>query len=119
VDTGSDPTVGAERGEALKLAVLLLLEKLSPTERAVYVLREGFDYSYNQIASITLAWVETNGQAAVLVSREDLPVALTTIDACEQGIDQIVWILRPSKLAAISKLGQGMTDRDAARPAAA
>src|SRR6201982_3141752 len=46
VDTSSDPGLGAERSEALKLAVLLLLEKLSPTERAAYVLREAFDYSY-------------------------------------------------------------------------
>lgn len=52
VDTSSDPGIGAERGEALKLAVLLLLEKLSPTERAAYVLREAFDYPYDQIASI-------------------------------------------------------------------
>src|ERR1700742_3564865 len=34
VDTSADPGIGAERGESLKLAVLLLLEKLSPTERA-------------------------------------------------------------------------------------
>jgi RNA polymerase sigma-70 factor (TIGR02957 family) len=215
VDTSSDPGIGAERGEALKLAVLLLLEKLSPTERAAYVLREAFDYSYRQIADIlqmeeanvrqlvsrarkhiedgrrtpvssdeqrrlleafiaaarkadmaaleslfaedvvstsdgggivraarvpvvgrervakfiasaahfwngvTLAWVETNGQAAILVSRDGVPVAITTINASAQGIDQIMWFLRPSKLAAISKLGQGMTDRDAAGPAAA
>jgi RNA polymerase sigma-70 factor (ECF subfamily) len=203
VDTSSDPGIGAERGEALKLAVLMLLEKLSPGERAAYVLREAFDYSYNEIAEIlqmeeanvrqlvsrarkhiadgrrasvspdeqrrlleafiaaaqkadmaaleslfaedvistsdgggivraaripvcgrqrvakfiataahfwqgvTLAWVETNGQAAVLVSRECVPVALTTIDASAQGIDQIVWILRPSKLTGISKSGRG------------
>jgi RNA polymerase sigma-70 factor (ECF subfamily) len=37
---------------ALEFAVLLLLEKLSPTERAAYVLREAFDYSYDQIAHI-------------------------------------------------------------------
>jgi hypothetical protein len=40
VDTSDDPHLGAERGEALEFAVLLLLEKLSPTERAAYVLRE-------------------------------------------------------------------------------
>jgi hypothetical protein len=39
---------------------------------------------------VTLAWVETNGLAAVLVSRDGVPVALTTIDACAPGIDQIV-----------------------------
>jgi RNA polymerase sigma-70 factor (ECF subfamily) len=52
VDTSSDPGLAAERGEALKLAVLVLLEKLSPTERAAYILREAFDYSYRQIADI-------------------------------------------------------------------
>jgi RNA polymerase sigma-70 factor (ECF subfamily) len=52
VDTSSDPALGAERGEALKLAVLVLLEKLSSAERAAYVLRETFDYSYRQIADI-------------------------------------------------------------------
>jgi RNA polymerase sigma-70 factor (ECF subfamily) len=52
VDTSADPGIGAERGEALKLAVLLLLEKLSPTERAAYILREAFDYEYSQIADI-------------------------------------------------------------------
>jgi len=36
----------------LELAVLLLLEKLTPTERAAFVLREAFDYAYEQIASI-------------------------------------------------------------------
>src|SRR5215813_1443425 len=202
VDTSADPGIGAERGEALKLAVLLLLEKLSPTERAAYVLREAFDYPYDQIASIlqmeeanvrqlvsrarkhiadgrrtsassneqrrfleafiaaaqrgdmtaleallaedvvsysdggglvraagvpvtgrkhvatfiaavsrccwkgvTLDWVETNGQAAVLVSSNGVPFGLT-IDACEQGIHEVMWFLRPSKLAAISWSGQ-------------
>src|SRR3954469_11104682 len=47
VDTSADPPLGAERGEALELAVLLLLEHLSPTERAAYVLREAFDYPYH------------------------------------------------------------------------
>ncbi|WP_344844316.1 sigma factor-like helix-turn-helix DNA-binding protein [Nonomuraea dietziae] len=32
--------------------MLLLLERLSPTERAAYVLREAFDYPYRQIADI-------------------------------------------------------------------
>jgi RNA polymerase sigma-70 factor (ECF subfamily) len=52
VDASADPALGAERSEALELAVLLLLERLTPTERAVFVLRESFDYSYQQIASI-------------------------------------------------------------------
>jgi RNA polymerase sigma-70 factor (TIGR02957 family) len=52
VDTSVDPQVGAERGEALELAVLLVLERLNPVERAAYVLREAFDYPYDEIAGI-------------------------------------------------------------------
>lgn len=52
VDTGADPYLGAERGEALQVAALLLMEKLTPNERAAYVLREAFDYPYGQIADI-------------------------------------------------------------------
>src|SRR5258707_6942101 len=215
VDTSADPGIGAERGEALRLAVLLLLEKLSPTERAAYVLREAFDYSYRQIADIlqmeeantrqlvsrarkhiadgrrttvssdeqrrfleafiaaaqkadmtaleglfaedvvsysdggglvpaagvpvsgrkrvatfiaaistwcwkglTLDWVETNGQAAVLILCDGVPIGLT-IDASAQGINEIMWFLRPSKLAAVSKSGQRLGDGYASGPAAA
>lgn len=52
VDTSADPYVGAERGEALEFATLLLMEKLTPNERAAYILREAFDYSYAEIADI-------------------------------------------------------------------
>jgi len=52
VDTTADPLLGAERDEALELAVLLLLEKLNPVERAAYVLHEAFGYPYRRIAEI-------------------------------------------------------------------
>jgi RNA polymerase sigma-70 factor (ECF subfamily) len=52
VDTAADPLLGAVRGEALEVGVLMLLEKLSPTERATYVLREAFDYSYREIGEV-------------------------------------------------------------------
>jgi RNA polymerase sigma-70 factor (TIGR02957 family) len=213
VDTSADPGMGAERDEALKLAVLLLLEKLSPTERAAYVLREAFDYPYQQIADIlqmeeanvrqlvsrarkhiadgrrtavslneqrrfleafvvaaqkgdmtaleglfaedvvsysdggglvraagvpvsgrkrvatfiaavstwcwkgvTLDWVETNGQAAVLILRDGVPIGLT-IDASAQGINEIMWFLRPSKLTAVSKSVQRVGESYSPGPA--
>jgi hypothetical protein len=40
---------------------------------------------------VTLAWVETNGQAAVLMSRDGVPVAFATIDATVQVINQFFW----------------------------
>src|ERR1700739_5163002 len=71
VDTSSDPALGAERGEALGLAILLLLEKLSPTERAAYILREAFDYSYRQIADI-LQMEEANTRQLVSRARKNI-----------------------------------------------
>ena len=52
VDTSADPLLGAERGEALEIAVLMLLERLSPAERAAYVLREAFNYPFKDIAEV-------------------------------------------------------------------
>jgi RNA polymerase sigma-70 factor (ECF subfamily) len=46
------PDVSFEIDESLSLAFLLLLERLTPVERAVLVFREVFDYEYSQIASI-------------------------------------------------------------------
>src|SRR5690606_35970080 len=50
--THAYPTLGAERAEALSFAVLLMLERLTPTERAAYVLREAFGYDYAEISSV-------------------------------------------------------------------
>jgi RNA polymerase sigma-70 factor, ECF subfamily len=52
VDTSADPSLGAEKAEALESAVLVLLEKVRPDQRAAYVLREAFDYSYDEVADI-------------------------------------------------------------------
>lgn len=66
VDTSNDPTLGAERAEALGFAVLVMLERLSPTERAAYVLREAFAYPYPQICEIVQV---SEAAARQLVSR--------------------------------------------------
>jgi RNA polymerase sigma-70 factor, ECF subfamily len=71
VDAGADPSLGAEQREALELAVRTLLEKLSPTERAVYVLREAFDYPYRRIAEL-LALSEANARQLVTRARRHL-----------------------------------------------
>ncbi|RKS08550.1 RNA polymerase ECF family sigma subunit [Nocardiopsis sp. Huas11] len=51
-----DPMLGPaetfEQRESVTLAVLLLMERLSPVERAVYVLREAFSHSHAEIAAI-------------------------------------------------------------------
>ncbi|MFG3321337.1 RNA polymerase sigma-70 factor [Streptomyces sp. NPDC048171] len=196
VDTTQDPHLGAERAEALEMAVLLLLEKLNPVERTAYVLREAFDYPYGRIAEILetseantrqlvsrgrkhlaaerkeavtptahrrllevflsaartgdlsgledvltadvvsytdgngirgasripviglphvshylvafaprfwpqseVRWVEANGRPAVLVLSDEKAVALLTADISADGIDRLMWVMNPAKLA--------------------
>lgn len=50
--TSTDPALGAENAQALEVGILLMMERLNPMERAVYLLREAFDYSYGEIADV-------------------------------------------------------------------
>ena len=71
IDLTADPATGVARDEALEQAVRMLVEKLSPTERAVFVLREAFDYSYREIADI-LELSETNARQLAVRARTRL-----------------------------------------------
>jgi RNA polymerase sigma-70 factor (TIGR02957 family) len=51
-DGEDDPARYAEMADSLSMAVLVLLESLSPEQRAVLLLRDVFDYRYEEIASI-------------------------------------------------------------------
>ncbi|MFF5184185.1 RNA polymerase sigma-70 factor [Streptomyces sp. NPDC000345] len=49
--TAPDVAEDVELAESVSMALMLVLETLSPTERAVFVLREVFDLDYDEIAS--------------------------------------------------------------------
>jgi RNA polymerase sigma-70 factor (ECF subfamily) len=49
-DPGSDPLGVVKADESISMAFLLLLERLTPMERAVFLLREVFEYEYEEIA---------------------------------------------------------------------
>ncbi|MEV7512608.1 RNA polymerase sigma-70 factor [Streptomyces sp. NPDC091201] len=49
--TAPDVAEDAELAESVSMAMMLVLETLSPTERAVFVLREAFDVGYEEIAA--------------------------------------------------------------------
>lgn len=52
VDAEGDASRRVEDDETISLAFLVLLERLGPVERAVLVLRDAFDYSFAEIATI-------------------------------------------------------------------
>jgi RNA polymerase sigma-70 factor (ECF subfamily) len=52
VSTGKMPSAAVSQHESISMALLVILESLSPLERAIFLLREVFDYSYTEIAEM-------------------------------------------------------------------
>ena len=71
IDAAADPPADAEQREVLGAGVRVLMHKLSPAERAAYVLREAFDYPYGHIAQV-LALSEANARQLVTRARRRL-----------------------------------------------
>jgi RNA polymerase sigma-70 factor (ECF subfamily) len=65
-DGHDDPARHAETADSLSLAVLVLLESLSPEQRAVLLLHDVFDYGYPEIATIL---GKTQGNVRQLATR--------------------------------------------------
>jgi RNA polymerase sigma-70 factor (ECF subfamily) len=68
-DTAPDAAQHAETADSLSLAFLVVLESLSPVERAVFLLREVFDYGYDEIAGIVGKTEDNTRQLAVRARR--------------------------------------------------
>jgi RNA polymerase sigma-70 factor (ECF subfamily) len=105
VDVEADPGREAERGEALNCAVLLLFQKLSPTERAAFVLREAFGHPYRDIAAV-LRVEEANARQIVTRAREHLCAERrTSVSPAEQRclLDAFVAAARTGDLAAFER----------------
>ena len=60
----------AETADSLSLAFLVLLESLGPVERAVFLLREVFDYGYDEVAAVVGRSPDNCRQIAVRARRQ-------------------------------------------------
>ena len=69
-ETESEGVRNAETADSLSLAFLVLLESLGPVERAVFLLREVFDYGYDEIADVVGRSEENCRQIAVRARRQ-------------------------------------------------
>jgi RNA polymerase sigma-70 factor (TIGR02957 family) len=68
-DDSDDPARHAEMADSLSMAMLVVLESLSPEQRAVLLLREVFDYGYEEIAGIVGKSEDNVRQIAVRARR--------------------------------------------------
>ncbi|MEU6988030.1 RNA polymerase sigma-70 factor [Streptomyces sp. NPDC046324] len=77
------PADTVEQRESVSIAMLTLMERLSPNERAVYVLREAFGYAHREIAEI-LDLTEANCQQIHRRAKQHL-----TTDRARAEIDAV------------------------------
>jgi RNA polymerase sigma-70 factor (ECF subfamily) len=70
-DPAPGPASRAELADSLSLALLVMFERLSPVERAAYLLREVFGYEYAEIAEI-IERTEVNSRQLVTRARKHL-----------------------------------------------
>lgn len=80
---GSDPLGIVKTGESLSMAFLVLLERLTPVERAVFLLREVFEYEYSEIAAV-LGQSEVNCRQILRRAREHVSSARPRFEASTQ-----------------------------------
>jgi RNA polymerase sigma-70 factor, ECF subfamily len=69
-DEEADVARQAETADSLSMGFLVLLESLTPVERAVFLLREVFEYDYGEIASVVGKSEENCRQIAVRARRQ-------------------------------------------------
>ena len=78
-----DPSTQAELADSLSLAFLVLLERLSPVERAAFLLREVFDYHYDEIAEV-IGKSEDNARQLVTRARRHVDAERPRFDVDRQ-----------------------------------
>ena len=109
IDPSADLSHGAERREELSRSLWMLLERLSPTERAVYVLREAFEYPHRRIAQ-ALGLSEANVRQIVTRARRRLAGdALREVDASAHArlLDAFLAAARTGELEGLERLLTG------------
>jgi RNA polymerase sigma-70 factor (TIGR02957 family) len=79
----------AERHETLSYAMLVLLERLTPAERAVFVLREALCFDYPAIAELT---DKSEQNCRKIMSRAKAKMGITEEELLEHGAVQQQWI---------------------------
>ena len=88
-DGVDDPAAIVEQAESLSMSFLLLLERLTPVQRAVFLLHDVFDYGYDEIATIVGQSPATCRQHAVRARRQ-IEANKPRFDASTKERDELV-----------------------------
>jgi RNA polymerase sigma-70 factor (ECF subfamily) len=88
-DAAPDPGAQAELADSLSQAFLVVLERLTPVERAAFLLREVFDYDYPRIAEI-VDRNEANTRQLVTRAKKHLEAERPRFDPDEELRDKLL-----------------------------
>jgi RNA polymerase sigma-70 factor (TIGR02957 family) len=88
VDGRSDPADQTEMADSLSMAFLVLLESLTPEQRAAFLLREVFDYPYAEIAAI-IGTGQDNARQLVARARRHVDEGKPRFEASQQRREQL------------------------------
>jgi RNA polymerase sigma-70 factor (ECF subfamily) len=86
--SASDPAADAERAESVSMAFLLLLERLNPVERAVFMLHDVFGYEFDEIATI-VGKAEANCRQIAARARRHIESQRPRFDASIEERDRL------------------------------
>jgi RNA polymerase sigma-70 factor, ECF subfamily len=87
-DTDPGPAERAEMSDSLSMAFLVLLESLTPNERAVFLLHEVFGYDYKEIAEIT-GKSEANCRQILVRARHHIDEGKPRFEASRKQQDEV------------------------------
>src|SRR5262245_891073 len=88
-ESAPDAAAHAETADSLSMAFLVLLESLTPVERAVFLLREVFDYGYAEIARI-VDRAEDNCRQLYVRARRHVDEGRPRFEASRKQRDELV-----------------------------
>ena len=106
-DSAQDPIARAELAESLSLAFLVVLESLSPEQRAAFLLHDVFDYGFREVATIIGASEENARQLAARARRhlhERRPRFQVTREEREELARRFLAATREGDVAALEAL---------------
>ena len=87
-DVADDPAAQAELTDSLSLAFLVVLETLSPEQRAAFLLRDVFDYGYDEIAAI-IGTSEVNARQFATRARRHVEARRPRFSASDEQRDEL------------------------------
>jgi RNA polymerase sigma-70 factor (ECF subfamily) len=87
-EDATDPSAQAELADSLSLAFLVLLERLTPVERAAFLLREVFAYPYDEIAAV-IGKSEANARQLVSRARRHVDDERPRFDVDRQAHEEL------------------------------